>query len=121
MDAAVEKNGQLKAIDGRMLPVRHKHSALNTLLQSAGAIACKMWGIRIHELLKEKGLKHGPDYRQAAFIHDEFILHFDPKKITAEELGDISRKAILDVTEKLKLRIPLDIDWKVGENYAETH
>lgn len=121
VDAAVEKNGQLKAIDGRMLPVRHKHAALNTLLQSAGAIACKMWGIRMHELLKEKGLKHGPDYRQAAFIHDEYQIHFDPNKITAEELGDISRKAILDVTEKLKLRIPLDIDWKVGENYAETH
>ena len=33
--------GKIKAIDGRYLKVRSPHSALNTLLQGAGAIICK--------------------------------------------------------------------------------
>lgn len=118
---AVESKGKLKALDGRFIPVRHKHAALNTLLQSAGAIVCKMWVIRVHEILKENGFTHGVEYKQAAYIHDEIQLHYDPNKIDGDKLGQISDQAIKDVGTKLGIRIPLATDYKIGNNYAECH
>lgn len=80
-----------------------------------------MWVVRMHELLKEKGFTHGKEFKQAAFIHDELQVHFDPTKMSAEFLGEVSKQAIEDVGKKLNLRIPLGVDWKTGDNYAETH
>ena len=41
ISTALENRDWLKGIDGRAVPVRSHHSALNTLLQSAGSIAFK--------------------------------------------------------------------------------
>jgi hypothetical protein len=38
VDARYKNPGWLRGLDGRRLPVRSPHSALNTLLQSAGAV-----------------------------------------------------------------------------------
>ena len=38
-----ETRGYLLGLDGRQLPVRSAHAALNLLLQSAGALICKKW------------------------------------------------------------------------------
>ena len=116
------KEGKIKGLDGRVLPVRHQHAALNSLLQSAGAITTKRWMVKFHEIMnKELRLTHGVEYKQYAFIHDELVIGFDPTNITAEQLGDISRRAVQTVGEGLNLRIPLDIDWKVGDDYSEIH
>jgi DNA polymerase I-like protein with 3'-5' exonuclease and polymerase domains len=40
---AAKTKHQLIGLDGRVLHVRSEHAALNTLLQSAGAILCKEW------------------------------------------------------------------------------
>ena len=118
---AVSTKGVLKTIDGRFIPVRHAHAALNTLLQSAGAIVCKMWVIRFHEILREQGFIHGIHFKQAAYVHDEIQIHFDPKVLTGARLGDISLQAIQEVGIKLGIRLPLATDWKEGLNYAECH
>ena len=54
------KEGTIKGLDGRLVPVRSKHAALNTLLQSAGAIICKQWVVEMHSLLSnsEKKASH---------------------------------------------------------------
>ena len=49
---AAKNRGWLKGLDGRIIPIRHSHAALNTLLQSAGAIICKTWYVQIEELLR---------------------------------------------------------------------
>jgi len=113
--------GRLKAIDGRYIPVRHQHAALNTLLQSAGSIVCKMWVIRMHEIMTEKGFTHGIEYKQAAYVHDEIQMHYDPKKINGDDLGEISLQAIKQVGVELGIRIPLATDYKIGDNYAQCH
>ena len=64
---AAETKGYVKALDGRRIPVRSAHSALNFLLQSGGAIICKNWMVELHRLLKEKGYKSGVDFKQSAF------------------------------------------------------
>lgn len=133
VSATVERKGQLKGLDGRVMPVRHKHAALNTLLQSAGAIVCKRWVVRFHQLMKERGYTHGIHYKQAAFVHDELQVRFkkkyfkvdkidkDGKVLLQSEIGDICVQAIKEVGEQLKVRIPLDGEYVIGRNYSETH
>ena len=53
------KRRYLIGLDGRILHVRSLHSALNLLLQSAGALICKRWITRTEERLESLGLKHG--------------------------------------------------------------
>ena len=130
----VKSTGTLKALDGRILPVRHAHAAVNTLLQSAGAIVCKMWVIRFHELMREAGYIHGVHYKQAAFVHDEMQVRCDEKTFPREAytdakgkikyksfVGDTAVKAIREVGVMLKVRLPLDGEYNTGVSYAETH
>lgn len=63
----------LIGLDGRLLYVRSPHSALNTLLQSAGALICKKWVVETERLLREKGYKHGydGDFAFMAWVHKQ--------------------------------------------------
>lgn len=111
----------LKALDGRLLPVRHQHAALNTLLQSAGAIVCKQWCLYIHQLLRKDGFVHGVDYIQHAWVHDELQIGYNPSRLTNEQMLAYSKEAMLMVTAKFRLRIPVDSEGNSGKNYSETH
>lgn len=118
---AAEHRGYVKSLDGRIIPVRSAHSALNFLLQSAGAITCKYWMVEFHRLLKERGYISGVDFKQSAYVHDELQIAFNPERISGDELGAISKEAMVNAGKKLGVRIPLDIGYDVGDSYAETH
>lgn len=118
---ACKYRGYVKSLDGRRIPVTVEHAALNYLLQSAGAIVCKYWMVEIHRTLKRLGYVSGVDFKQSAYVHDELQIAFDPKKISGEELGRISRESMIAVGEKLKVRMPLDIGFDIGDTYADTH
>ena len=115
---AVEQ-GTLRGLDGRLVPVRSKHAALNTLLQSAGAIICKQWVVEMHSLLNKKGFKRGEDYDQVAFVHDEVQLTV--KENYAEEIGRVCVEAITSTGIGFGLRIPLSGEYSIGSNWGETH
>lgn len=122
VDQTVQRQGRLKAIDGRYLPVRHAHAALNTLLQSAGSIICKQWIVNFHNMMKERGFNHdGSSYIQQAWVHDEMVVAFDPKIITYELLCEVASAAMNLVKEQLNFRMPLDISTHVGDSYSEVH
>lgn len=115
---AVSKKAELgfiRGLDGRIIPIRHSHAALNTLLQSCGAIICKAWYVRVYELINEQGV----DARIVAFIHDEIQILV--RKTQEELLGRIVKQAMKDVETHFKFRIPLDCDYSYGNNWAETH
>lgn len=61
----------LLGLDGRLLYVRSPHSALNTLLQSAGALVCKKWVVTVEENMMKAGYKHGwdGDFCMMAWVH----------------------------------------------------
>lgn len=118
---AAERRGWVKGIDGRRIPVRSAHSALNFLLQGAGAIVCKMWMNEFHRLLKENGYIDGLHYKQSAWVHDELQIAFNPEFITGEIMGKLSDDAIKNVGKELKMNIELASDWSVGDTYADTH
>lgn len=61
-------------LDGRPVYVRSPHSALNTLLQSAGALICKAWVVETERMLREEeGFKHGwdGDFALMAWVHKQ--------------------------------------------------
>ena len=109
------RRGRVKAIDGRYLKVRSPHSALNTLLQGAGAIICKQWLLHIMTRVYKKSL----NVKLVASVHDEYQFEVENKDV--EDFCSITKIAMKETEKTLKLRCPLDNDYKVGVTWAETH
>lgn len=113
----VRTQGYLIGLDGRRLICRSQHSALNTLLQSAGALVCKRWLVEIHDALKAEGLdKH---CTQVGWIHDEVQIEVDEEH--AESVGRICAAAAVRAGAFFSLRIPTAGEYKIGTCWAETH
>ncbi len=107
--------GFLKGLDGRKLYVRYEHAALNTLLQSAGAIVMKQAMINLNELIKLNTL----DAHFVCNVHDEWQL--EVKESVADSTGQLGVDAIIKAGEGLELFCPLDGEYKIGDNWSETH
>lgn len=115
----IEKRKYLKGLDGRRLKIRSKHSALNMLLQSAGSILTKKATVLFWDKLTSNGFKFGSDVAQVAHVHDEWQCLV--REGLEETVGEISVQAIKDAGVFFNLNLPMDGDWKVGNNWAETH
>lgn len=109
------KKGYLIGLSGRKLYVRSPHSALNTLLQSAGAYVMKYYLVLLNNKLKETDL----DYEFVGNIHDE--VQIKVKEEHAEEVARIAVETFADTTELLNFRIKLEGEAKVGDTWADTH
>ena len=107
--------GHLPALDGRRVWVRSEHAALNTLLQSAGAIIAKQWLIESTKLLQEKGI----NAKLLAFVHDE--TQWEVREDQAEEAARLIEQAATKAGEALGFRCPVDAEGKVGNNWRECH
>lgn len=117
---AVKNRGYLKGLDGRVLTSRSQHSALNLLLQSAGAVVMKKATCILWDDLTAAGFEQGKDVAQMAHIHDEYQLAVR-HDIAKEVIGDIAVNAIRKAGEYFNFRCPLDGEYKVGQNWAECH
>lgn len=117
--AKVKDSGALKGIDGRRLACRSTHSALNTLLQAAGAIAMKAALVILDDELKAKGLVPGADYEFLANVHDEWQIEARPE--VAEVVGKTAAEAIKKAGEKLGFKCPLAGNYEVGSNWKDCH
>ena len=107
--------GYLKGLDGRKVKIRHEHASLNTLLQSAGAIVMKQGLVLLNNKIKNNKY---PAYF-VANIHDEWQLEVAEDYV--ETIGSSGVSAIREVSSIFNLRCPLDGEYKVGENWSETH
>lgn len=116
---AYSTRGNLKGIDGRPLHPRSDYSALNLLIQSAGAIIMKQALVNFYNLSIDKGYEYGLDYNLVANVHDEFQLECVPE--IAEELGKLARLSIIKAGEDFNLKVELDGEYKIGSNWNETH
>ena len=117
--AKVKATGALKGIDGRRLSCRSTHSALNTLLQSAGAVAMKVAQVTMDEDLQAAGYVPGWDYEFVATVHDEVQIECRPD--IAEVVGKTAADAIHKAGEKLGFKCPLAGNYEIGESWAKTH
>ena len=109
------EKGWLPALDGRRLQVRSAHSALNTLLQGAGAIVMKQALV----ILDEKIRKEKIDAHFVANVHDEWQI--EVRKEDAQKVGSLAVEAIQEAGKVLGLRCPLTGEFRVGESWAQTH
>ena len=107
--------GYVKGLDGRKLFIRSEHSALNTLLQGAGAIVMKEALIVLNKLLKEKNY----NAKFVANVHDEWQIETDAD--IADEVGQLGVAAIGIAGRNLKLQCQLDGEYNIGNNWYETH
>ena len=115
---AAEK-GYLIGLDGRKLHIRSDHAALNTLLQSAGALVMKKALVILDADLQAAGLVPGVHYEFLANVHDEWQIEVDEDK--AEFVGKTAQAAIRKAGDYFGFRCPLDGEFKIGRNWAETH
>ena len=114
-----KERGYLLGLDGRRLHVRSLHAALNTLLQSAGALIMKLALVIADWLLQAEGLTPGVDYEFVLNIHDEMQAEVVPHM--AEKVGECLASAIHAAGQYFNYRCPLAGEFKTGANWAETH
>ncbi|WP_109798694.1 DNA polymerase [Novosphingobium meiothermophilum] len=122
LQAAVQekaKTGYLRGLDGRKLRVRGMHSALNTLLQSGGAIVMKKALVLAYEEFLARGWTHGKEFAFVANVHDEFQI--EAEEHLAEEIGSIAAAAIRRAGEAFNLRCPLAGSKDIGIRWSDTH
>ncbi|SOO46606.1 DNA polymerase I [Yersinia phage fPS-53] len=118
----VWKRRWIRGLDGRKVHVRSPHAALNTVLQSAGAIICKLWIIETERLLLDAGLKHGwdGDFAYMAWVHDEIQVACRTREI-AEIVKVKAQEAMRLVGEIFEFRCQLDTEGNIGANWNDCH
>ena len=107
--------GYISGLDGRYLHIRSEHKALNTLLQSAGAIVMK----KALCLLQEYAILWGLDYYFVGNIHDE--VQAEVRGDQADKYGRLAVSCLEAAGIELGLNCKLTGEYKVGSSWAETH
>ena len=107
--------GLIEGLDGRLLHIRSEHSALNTLLQSAGAIVMK----KALCLLQEYAILWKLDYYFVGNIHDE--VQAEVRSDQADKYGRLAVSCLEAAGIELGLNCKLTGDYQVGSSWAETH
>lgn len=119
---AVDDHGGLVGLDGRPLTIRKKHAALNTLLQSAGAVLCKRWIVSIERALLNSGYSHGwnGDFAVLAWVHDEVQIACRTPEI-AEAVARVCTEEAKLAGTYFEFRCATAGEAKKGTTWAETH
>ena len=113
-----KRRGYFKGLDGRKLDSVSEHSALNTLLQGAGAIIMQQATVFLWEEIDSRGWDEF--VFPALHVHDEYQLAvYKPEY--ADEVGQLMVDCIVRAGEHFNYKIPLAGEYKVGANWAETH
>lgn len=109
----------IRGIAGHPMFCRSEHSALNTLLQSAGAQVAKVWYILFHEYMTDLGYVYGEDYETHAFVHDEIQAGCRPE--IEDVVGTILCQSAEQAGEVLGFRLPTAAEYKTGLTWSDTH
>ena len=110
------QRGYLVGLDGRHLHVRSDHAALNTLLQSAGALVMKQALV-----LLAQSSHYRRDFEFVANVHDEFQMEVRDDGDLPETVGLLAADCIKRAGEHFNFRCPLSGSYAVGGTWAETH
>lgn len=127
--------GHIPGLDGRWVPCRMEErwnsklrrrvlectSALNYALSSAEAILCKTWITDAFDELVSRGFKPGwdGDFVFMLWVHDE--LQAACRKEIAEEVGSVLTECAKKAGIKLKFRVPVASEYKIGQTWADCH
>lgn len=121
---AAREKGYVTTMFGRRRYLRDIHSrnqvvrgnaernAINAPIQGTAADIIKLAMVRIHEKMKSGNFRS----KMILQVHDELIFDTVP-----EELEKLKEIVIYEMTNAVKLDIPLKVDCGVGKNWLEAH
>lgn len=107
--------GYIVGLDHRRIRIRSKHAALNTLLQSAGAIVMKQAMCILDDWINQYSL----DAHKIGDFHDEGVLEVNPSQ--SELLKTLAIGCVIKAGEHFNLKCPLDADARLGKRWSEVH
>jgi len=119
VQAAAKKRGYLVGVDGRRLNIRSSHSALNTLLQSAGAVLMKLATVIFHWEMAKLGYRQSKEYVQVLHVHDEAQFNCPPD--LCETVGKTFVYAIEVAGRHFGFPCPVTGEYQTGKSWADTH
>ena len=111
----ISAKGWVPALDGRRIQVKSEHSALNMLLQSAGAIVAKQWLVESQKQV----VKHKLDAKLVAFVHDE--TQWDCADKDVDKLKQLLVESAKTAGEQLGFRLEVAAEADHGKTWADTH
>lgn len=109
----------IRSITGHRLFCRSEHSALNTLLQSAGAQIAKTWYVLFHQEMADLGYVYGEHYETYGFFHDEIQSGCLPE--LSDTIGQILVNTARLAGELIGFRLPVDAEYSTGFRWSDTH
>ena len=146
-----EEYGYVPAIDHRRILIRSSHSALNALFQSCGSIIMKKSAVLLVDWADNEGLNYElyanvHDEIQSGVPKREVLEFKDLSEETCLErpygdqiwtpphfgkdgeyhtyyarLGELAVHSIREAGVQLGMRVPMDAEYMVGNNWSETH
>ena len=111
----VAERGSIRAIDKRQIIVDKEHKALNCLLQGSAAVVAKRWLLLTDHNLRMSMFNH----ERYAFVHDEQVL--GAPHLVAHDVAEVCKISALQAGEYYNIRLPIEADAQVGDNWAEVH
>ena len=111
----VAEGGSIRAIDKRQIIVDKEHKALNCLLQGSAAVIAKRWLLITDHNLRMSNF----EYERYAFVHDEQVLGAPTEQ--AKDIAEVCKLSALLAGEYYNLRLPIEADAQIGDNWAEVH
>ena len=109
----VAGGGSIRAIDKRQIIVDKEHKALNCLLQASAAVIAKRWLLLTHQNIGETV------HERYAFVHDEQVLGAPVPN--AQFIADVCKLSALQTGEYYNIRLPIEADAQIGDNWAQVH
>lgn len=109
------EKGSIPGLDGRRLQIRSTHAALNTLLQSAGAIIFKKWLVITKANLTAAKIP----YKLVVTCHDE--QQIEVAEQYGEQVAKITVESAKQAGVELGFRCPVDAEAKIGISWYGTH
>ena len=109
----VAGGGSIRAIDKRQIIVDKEHKALNCLLQASAAVIAKRWLLLTHQNIGQTV------HERYAFVHDEQVLGAPVPN--AQFIADVCKLSALQAGEYYNIRLPIEADAQIGDNWAQVH
>lgn len=119
--AKIKEKGYIRGLDGRKLFCRSEHGALNTVLQSAGAIIMKK-ALYIADMdMAALGLRPGIDYEFILNTHDEWELEVTDDRKISNKVKICLENSIIKASGFFNFPCPMKMNVKEGLNWSEVH
>jgi DNA polymerase-1 len=112
---AEHRSGRITLIDGRKVLCPSEHAALNYKLQPDGSIVMKQFGINLYKIAKREKL----DFLFVGNIHDE--IQSDVALTDIKEYCEAIDLAASLLRGQFNLNVDIEMDYKIGLTWAETH